>query len=105
MVAGASNANPLAALLGYGATAPGMANGGSFIVGGGYSANDNKIAAFPVASGEQVVVNRNRQDGGKVVNIDNRIIINGTVDDDAMSQLKVSRYQQAQRMRVSLSAA
>ena len=45
---------------GAGATAPGMASGGSFMVGGGYSANDNKIAAFPVASGEEVVVNRNR---------------------------------------------
>ena len=70
-----------------------MANGGSFMVGGGYSANDNKIAAFPVASGEQVVVNRNRKggQGGQVIHIDNRTIINGRVDADVFAQMKVSQ--------------
>ena len=49
-----------------------MADGGSFMVGGGYSANDNRIAAFPVASGEEVVVNRSRKGtkGGQVIHID-----------------------------------
>jgi len=77
----------------------------SFVVGGGYSANDNKIAAFPVASGEQVVVNRKGGQGGgaTVVNIDNSIVVNGSVDADTMSQLKVSRYQQAQKMRATLA--
>ena len=104
-ISGASNENPLAAILGPGATAPGMADGGSFVVGGGYSANDNKIAAFPVASGEQVVVNRKGGQGGgaTVVNIDNSIVVNGSVDADTMSQLKVSRYQQAQKMRATLA--
>lgn len=104
---GASNQNPLAAILGPGATAPGMANGGSFVVGGGYSANDNRIAAFPVASGEEVVVNRNRGQGSsaQVINIDNRIIVTGSIDADTMSKLKVSKYQQAQRMRAGLSQA
>lgn len=107
MIGGASNDNPLAAVLGPGATAPGMANGGSFVVGGGYSANDNRIAAFPVASGEQVVVNRNRQSGqgGQVVHIDNRIIVTGSVDTDTLAKLKVSKFQQAQRMRAGLAQA
>ena len=86
----------------FGALAAGVA-----LVGGGYSANDNRIAAFPVASGEQVVVNRNRDQGSaaRVVNIDNRIIVNGAVDADVMSQMKVSRYQQTQRMRAGLARA
>ena len=100
-VGGASNTNPLAAILGAGATAPGMADGGSFMVGGGYSANDNRIAAFPVASGEEVVVNRSRKGnkGGQVIHIDNRTFINGRVDADVFAQMKVSKYQQTQRMR------
>jgi hypothetical protein len=105
---GATNANPLVAVLGAGATAPGMAGGGSFTVGGGYSANDNRMAVFPVASGEEVVVNRNRDGGGRggqVVHIDNRIIIAGSVDADALSKMKVSRYQQAQRMRGQIAQA
>jgi hypothetical protein len=103
---GATNATAIDAVLGSGATAPGMANGGSFVVGGGYSANDNRLAMFPVASGEQVVVNRTPQGGrGQVVNIDNRIIIQGTVDAGTIAQLKISRYQQAQRMRAGLARA
>jgi hypothetical protein len=103
---GAGNANPLIAVLGPGATAPGMAGGGSFTVGGGYSANDNRMAVFPVASGEEIVVNRNREGrGGQVVNIDNRIIVTGSVDADALGKMKVSRYQQAQRMRAGMSQA
>ena len=116
LTAGASNQNPLDAILGAGAIAPsaagvklpegygqGFASGGSFIVGGGYSARDNRIAAFPVASGEQVVVNRRPQDAAgraTVVHQDNRIIIQGSVDEDTLSKMKVSRYQQSQRMRV-----
>jgi len=103
---GATNANPLVAVLGAGATAPGMANGGSFMVGGGYSANDNKMAVFPVASGEEVVVNRNAgSTSGQVVNIDNRIIVTGTVSGDTLSKMKVSRYQQSQRMSRGLAQA
>jgi len=104
---GAGNSNPLVAVLGAGATAPGMAGGGSFVVGGGYSANDNRMAVFPVASGEEVVVNRNRDGGrgGQVVHIDNRIIIAGSVDADTLSKMKVSRYQQAQRMRGQIAQA
>jgi hypothetical protein len=98
--------NPLDTILGAGATAPGMADGGSFVVGGGYSANDNMIAAFPVASGEQVIVNRNRAkgEGGQVIHIDNRTIINGSLDADTLGKLKVSRFQQMQRMRASLAS-
>ena len=106
---GATNSNPLVAVLGAGATAPGMAEGGSFTVGGGYSANDNKMAVFPVASGEQIVVNRNREGregrGGQIVNIDNRIIVQGNIDEDTLSKMKVSRFQQAQRMRAGMAQA
>jgi len=105
-ISGASNENPLAAILGPGATAPGMADGGSFVVGGGYSANDNRMAMFPVASGEQVIVNRNRAgQSGQVIQIDNRTIINGRVDADVFAQMKVSKYQQTQRMRAGLAVA
>ena len=103
---GATNANPLVAVLGAGATAPGMANGGSFTVGGGYSANDNRMAVFPVASGEQVVVNRNsqgaRRPGGQHRQPHHH---QGSVDADALSKMKVSRYQQAQRMRSQMARA
>jgi hypothetical protein len=74
---------------------------------GGYSSNDNRIAAFPVASGEEVVVNRNRrrEGSGNVINIDNRTIVTGSVNEDTMAKLKVTKFQQAQRMRSSLAAS
>jgi hypothetical protein len=41
----------------------GMADGGSFIVPGGYSANDNMLVTMPLASGERVDVSRNGKSG------------------------------------------
>ena len=74
---GATNANPLAAILGAGATAPGMANGGSFMVGGGYSAPTTtrwRCSRWRPASRWWSTATRQGR-GGQVVNIDNRIII------------------------------
>jgi hypothetical protein len=96
-MAGGTNANPTLSLTGF-------ASGGSFIVPGGYSANDNMIARFPVASGEQVVVNRTPGDQAKTVNIDNRVIIQGNVDQSSITKLKRTQFQQAQRMRATMVA-
>jgi hypothetical protein len=41
----------------------GMEDGGSFIVPGGYSANDNMLVTMPLASGERVDVSRNGKSG------------------------------------------
>jgi hypothetical protein len=79
----------------------GFADGGSFIVPGGYSANDNMMARFPVASGEEVIVNRTPgagSGGGTVVHQDNRIIIQGNVGPREVDQIKMSQYQQRQQM-------
>jgi hypothetical protein len=73
----------------------GFAEGGSFVVPGGYSAGDNRMVSFPAASGETVSVSR---DGGGGSNYnDNRIIINGNVDQGVMDRVKVTQFQQAQR--------
>jgi hypothetical protein len=109
LVPGASNDNPVGAITGWdGATAgtlTGFANGGSFVVPGGYSATDNKIARFPVASGEEVVVNRSPQGNKAPVNIDARVIIQGNTDPSTIDKIKRSQFKQAQLMQRSMRVA
>lgn len=58
------NTDPRTSHIGFRA---GFASGGSFVVPGGYSANDNYMAHIPVASGEEVKINRKPGRDGAIV--------------------------------------
>lgn len=117
---GGSNANPVAAITGwtggvgvstsggwaggvgitgYPSGIPGVngfANGGSFIVPGGYSSTDNKLVAFRARSGERVSIG---ESGGGPIMIDNSVTIQGNVDQGTLAKLKRSQFQMEQRTR------
>lgn len=83
----------------------GMANEGSFIVPGGYSANDNTLVTMPLASGERVDVSRpERRGGGGVssIHITNNNYIAGGANRDEFGR---TAYQTAQTTAKVVRAA
>jgi hypothetical protein len=116
--AGGTNENPLTAITGAGSVAAstyadyvnpdgtlrmnipgvtGFAEGGSFVVPGALSPTDNRMVAFPAASGETVSVSR-KGAAGNVISIDNSVTIMGNVDREVMQRVGRTQYQQAQTM-------
>lgn len=108
MLPGYGADNPLLTTTGnfgkdYGGLQHGFAQGGSFVVPGGYSASDNRMVSFPAASGETVSVSRGGNE--RPIHYDGRIIINGNVDERTMDQLKRTAFQIAQQTNRTLQAA
>lgn len=80
----------------------GMASGGSFVVPGGYSSNDNMIGQIPLASGEEVTVSRPGESGGAAPIIINQNI---TIQSNATKgEVGRTMYQNAQNLGRTLRA-
>ncbi len=90
--------------------AQGMAMGG-FVVPGAPSVNDNMMATFPVASGENVLyvdpqfAKRGMGGSSQTINVVNNINVSGNVDKATVNAIGRTAFQNTQNAARNLQAA